>query len=56
LCQKEKIRKAAAGCDLIFHFAANPNVRAAAAAHFGDVVGTFNLLESLRDIGVSKPN
>ena len=54
LRQKEKIRKAVAGCDMIFHFAANPDVRAAAAAHFSDVIGTFNLLESLRDVGVSK--
>ena len=52
--QKEKIRRAVAGYDVIFHFAANPDVRAAAAAHFGDVIGTFNLLESLRDVGVSK--
>jgi len=54
LRQKEEIRKVVAGCDVIFHFAANPDVRAAAAAHFGDVIGTFNLLESLRDVGVSK--
>ena len=54
LRQKEKIRRAVAGCDVIFHFAANPDVRAAAAAHFSDVIGTFNLLESLREVGVSK--
>jgi len=54
LCWREEIRKAVVGCDVIFHFAANPDVRAAATAHFGDVIGTFNLLESLRDIGVSK--
>ena len=54
LCQKEEIRRAVAGCDVIFHFAANPDVRAAAAAHFGDVIGTFNLLGSLREVGVSK--
>ena len=54
LHEKDNIRKAVAGCNVIFHFAANPDVRAAAAAHFGDVIGTFNLLESLRGIGVSK--
>ena len=54
LRRKEEIRKAVVDCDLIFHFAANPDVRAAAAAHFGDVIGTFNLLESLRAVGVSK--
>ena len=54
LRQKEKIRKAVAGCDMIFHFAANPDVRAAATAHFSDVIGTFNLLESLRNVDVSK--
>ena len=54
LRQKDNIRKAVAGCDVIFHFAANPDVRAAAVAHFGEVIGTFNLLESLRDVGVSK--
>jgi len=54
LCRREEIRKAVVGCDLIFHFGANPDVRAAATAHFGDVIGTFNLLESLRDISISK--
>ena len=54
LCWREEIRKAVVGCDVIFHFAANPDVRAAATAHFGDVIGTFNLLESLRDISISK--
>ena len=54
LRRKEEIKKAVVDCDLIFHFAANPDVRAAAAAHFGDVIGTFNLLESLKDVGVSK--
>ncbi len=54
LRRREEIRRAVVGCDVIFHFAANPDVRAAAAAHFSDVIGTFNLLESLKDAGVSK--
>ena len=54
LRRKEEIRKAVVDCDLIFHFAANPDVRAVATAHFDDVTGTFNLLESLNDVGVSK--
>lgn len=54
LLRKDEIRKVVGGCDLIFHFAANPDVKAAVTAHFNDVIGTFNLLESLREANISK--
>jgi len=54
LRRKNEIERVVVGCDLIFHFAANPDVRAVPSAHFDDIIGTFNLLESLRGNVVSK--
>ena len=47
------IKRALAGCETVFHFAANPDVRAAekdTAVHFKqNIVATFNLLEGMKD-------
>jgi len=54
LRRRREVKRAVASCSLIFHFAANPEVRSVTSAHFNDIIGTFNLLESLKNSNVSK--
>jgi len=56
LLDLEKVKIAMAGCDWVFHFAANPDVRTGADNPKFDVeqgvLVTFNVLEAMRDCGI----
>ncbi|MCD6480714.1 MAG: NAD-dependent epimerase/dehydratase family protein [Thermoplasmata archaeon] len=58
LLNKSDIEKAIKGCDAVFHLAANPDVRSGAGntkTHFdNNIVATYNLLEEMRENGVTK--
>jgi UDP-glucose 4-epimerase len=54
----EVVKRAVEGVDVVFHFAANPEVRVSTTnpeVHFNEnVVATFNLLEAMRRRGVKE--
>jgi UDP-glucose 4-epimerase len=58
LKRMEDVARAVEGMDVVFHFAANPEVRVSAInpeIHFNEnVVATFNLLEAIRRRGVKE--
>ena len=58
LLKKRDIRKALKDCDIVFHLAANPDVRIGAIntkTHFdNNILATYNLLEEMRKEGVEK--
>ncbi|HHO57006.1 MAG TPA: NAD-dependent epimerase/dehydratase family protein [Thermoplasmatales archaeon] len=58
LLNRSDIGKAIKGCDAVFHLAANPDVRSGAGntkTHFdNNIVATYNLLEEMRENGVTK--
>ncbi|MCD6330646.1 MAG: NAD-dependent epimerase/dehydratase family protein [Thermoplasmata archaeon] len=58
LLNREDIKKALKGCEIVFHLAANPDVRVGAIntkIHFdNNIVATYNLLEEMKDAGVKE--
>ena len=58
LLNRSDIGKAIKGCDAVFHLTANPDVRSGAGntkTHFdNNIVATYNLLEEMRENGVTK--
>ncbi len=58
LLNRQDIKKALDGCDIVFHLAANPDVRVGAVnpkLHFNNnIIATYNLLEEMREKGVKK--
>ncbi len=58
LLRQEDISKAIDGCDIVFHLAANPDVRIGAIdtrTHFDNgILATYNLLEEMRKRGLNK--
>lgn len=58
LLNPEDIKKAIKGCDIVFHLAANPDVRLGAVdtkIHFdNNILATYNLMEEMRKEGVKK--
>jgi len=58
LLNRSDIGKAIKRCDAVFHLAANPDVRSGAGntkTHFdNNIVATYNLLEEMRENGVTK--
>jgi len=58
LLNRNDIKKAIKGCEIVFHLAANPDVRLGAVdtkIHFdNNIVATYNLLEEMRKEGIKK--
>ncbi|HDN95830.1 MAG TPA: NAD-dependent epimerase/dehydratase family protein [Thermoplasmatales archaeon] len=58
LLNRQDIKKALDNCDIVFHLAANPDVRVGAVnpkLHFdNNIIATYNLLEEMREKGIVK--
>jgi UDP-glucose 4-epimerase len=58
LLNRQDIKKALDDCDIVFHLAANPDVRVGAVnpkIHFdNNIIATYNLLEEMREKGIVK--
>src|ERR1700741_1011286 len=54
----DKVKSAVAGCDMVFHLAANADVRFGTHHPFKDIeqnlIATFNVLEAMRANGIKK--
>ena len=58
LLNRKDVEKALNGCDVVYHLAANPDVRVGVVntkTHFdNNIVATYNLLEEMKEKGVNK--
>ena len=58
LLNRKDVEKALNGCDIVYHLAANPDVRVGVVntkTHFdNNIVATYNLLEEMKEKGVNK--
>lgn len=58
LLDTDALRSAIAGCDMVFHFAANADVRFGTHHPFKDIeqnlIATYNVLEAMRANGIKK--
>jgi UDP-glucose 4-epimerase len=58
LLDAEKVKSAIAGCDMVFHLAANADVRFGTHHPFKDIeqnlIATFNVLEAMRASGIKR--
>src|ERR1700686_4015002 len=58
LLDREKLQAAIAGCDIVFHLAANADVRFGTNHPFKDLeqntIATFNVLEAMRGSGIKR--
>ena len=58
LLNREDIKEALRGCEIVFHLAANPDVRVGVVntkVHFdNNILATYNLLEEMKDAGVKE--